>query len=219
MSTPPGASGIFHSRSPGVRLGGRGGASPLSLLRPGPSLGSCSPSSRVDQGGYPILQPQKPPKAVKTVGYVGVSRLEIDYTRVMVLPPAYLDWARSAAAAFRAAGAAPGWDYDAAKLYIAFWAAGLSPRITSLWRDPGHQRELRAAWDRGDRAGLRARPADPDTSLHCQTSVGRPAALAIDMPTTDDTRAARIAQDLGVGAGLAFRKPDPGHYYSLRGRS
>ena len=73
---------------------------------------------------------------------------------------------------------------------------------------------MRARWDAGDRAGLRARPAAD--SLHTATDwLGRAAARAIDMPSSDEARAARIATTIGgIGAGLYFRSPDPGHYYA-----
>lgn len=96
-------------------------------------------------------------------------------------------------------------------------AGGLGPRVTSGWRDPDHQRALQARWDAGDRAGLRARPASD--SLHTKTDwIGDPAARAVDIATSDDTRAAQIASALGIGAGLYFTHPDPGHFYDLNAR-
>lgn len=91
--------------------------------------------------------------------------------------------------------------------------AGLAPRITRGWSDPKHQEELRARWDRGDRAGLRVRPAA--NSKHTNTGfLGRRNALAIDVPSNNDTRMAAIARALGVGAGLDFHDSDPGHYFA-----
>lgn len=131
-----------------------------------------------------------------------------------MLPLEQEKWAQEAAGYFQGLGAAGAWGVHVARLYVAFWAAGLNPRITSLFRDPRHQRDLRAQWDRGQREGLRARPADPDTSGHCKTNwLGRPAAVAVDMPTNNDRRAAVIAKSLGVGVGADFRDPDPVHYY------
>jgi len=90
---------------------------------------------------------------------------------------------------------------------------GLAPQITSGFRDPSKQAAMRAAWDRGDRAGLRARPADPKASDHCQeTWTGSAASKAIDIKCRDEVLAGRIAQALGLTAGIFFSTPDPGHY-------
>jgi hypothetical protein len=98
-------------------------------------------------------------------------------------------------------------------LYAALWEAGLQPRITSLFRDPNHQKAMQHAWDSGNRAGLRARPADPDTSRHCRTGwFSEPQAEAIDIVSNDETKAAKIAQEIGLQAGQFFTKPDPGHF-------
>jgi len=132
----------------------------------------------------------------------------------MVLPRELEEWAIMAAPVFKHAGAAGGADLAFARLYVALWHRGLNPRITSLFRDPGKQRAMRQAWDSGNRAGLRARPADPSTSLHCQTSfAGTPASRAIDIVCDDDIAAAAVARSLQVGAGADFRDPDMGHYY------
>lgn len=97
-------------------------------------------------------------------------------------------------------------------LYLALHFAGLRPRITSGFRDPAKQAAMRAAWDRGDRQGLRVRPADPKASMHCQEAGGRPSSRAIDMPCDNEALAAEIAKGLGLRAGLYFSTPDPGHY-------
>lgn len=99
-------------------------------------------------------------------------------------------------------------------LFLAYcFQYGLNPVVQSGWRDPAYQKALRARWDRGDRAGLRARPAA--TSEHTATDwKGDPAARACDVTTTNDGLAARIARALNIGAGLYFRDPDPGHYYA-----
>lgn len=110
------------------------------------------------------------------------------------------------------------WGLDAAfavrvgLLYLALYFAGLNPRITSGFRDPKKQAAMRAAWDRGERAGLRVRPADPRNSLHCQEAGGKPAARAIDMPCSDDRLAADIGKALGLRAGYYFTTSDPGHF-------
>lgn len=73
---------------------------------------------------------------------------------------------------------------------------------------------MRQAWDSGNRKGLRARPADPSTSLHCNTDFqGKPASRAIDIVSDNDIQAAAVARSLQVGAGADFRDPDMGHYY------
>lgn len=130
--------------------------------------------------------------------------------------PAYDDWARSAASYFSQFGIHPGFAYDVARLYVYTWAKGLNPRFTSVFRDPSRQAFLRAEYDagRGAQYGLRVRPAV--NSKHSTLVAGKPAALAVDMPTSDDRAAAKIASDLGIGAGLSFQTPDPGHYYSLK---
>lgn len=97
-------------------------------------------------------------------------------------------------------------------LYLALYFAGLHPRITSGFRDPAKQAALRAAWDRGERQGLRVKPADPKTSFHCRMASGRPASLAIDMPSDNEALAAQLAQGLGLRAGYFFAESDPGHY-------
>jgi hypothetical protein len=108
---------------------------------------------------------------------------------------------------------------DVAKKFALLWAYlyqyGLNPRITSGFRDPAKQRALQAAWDRGERQGLRARPAT--SSDHTLESQGflttKPASRAIDIVSTDESKAAAIARALGIGAGLDFKTPDPGHYF------
>jgi len=129
----------------------------------------------------------------------------------------YEKWASSAAGYFQTAlGLASSFALPVARLYIALWAAGLNPRISRGWSDPAHQAELRARWDRGDRAGLRVRPAAD--SLHTKTTfLGAPASKAVDMPSDNDAAAAKIASQLGIGTGLTFSTPDPGHYYLLGG--
>jgi hypothetical protein len=89
----------------------------------------------------------------------------------------------------------------------------LAPRISRGWSDPKHQDELRARWDRGDRAGLRVRPAA--NSKHTVTGfLGSKKAQAIDVPTSNDRRMAEIARALGIGAGADFHDSDPGHYFA-----
>ena len=112
-------------------------------------------------------------------------------------------------------GASTSFAYKIALLYVSLWAAGLNPRIARVFSSPDRQQELLDRWNRGDRAGIRVKPADPRTSKHCKTAFpfNRPAATAVDMPCSDDRRGAQIAQSLGIGAGQFFADTDPGHYF------
>lgn len=134
----------------------------------------------------------------------------------MTLNQEYEAWARNAAPAWEKAGADPAAALQFARLYVYAWAKGLGPRITSLWRDPEKQKAMIAAWDRGDRAGLRARPADPTQSVHCLTGwFSAPKSRGMDMPCSNaanDSACARLATDLGLTAGEYFRARDTGHY-------
>jgi len=113
-------------------------------------------------------------------------------------------------------GLQPAFAIRVAILYLALYMLGLSPRITSGFRDPEKQANMRARWDAGDRSGLRVRPADPNNSKHCRTSMtGAPASEAIDMPCSDDKRAAEIGRALGLAAGFFFNTPDPGHFQTV----
>jgi len=140
---------------------------------------------------------------------------KIAYHLERMLPVEYETWAKSAAPYFRDAYGLEGkFALSAARLYVALWGAGLDPRITSGFRDPAKQKAMRARWDAGDRAGLRARPAT--NSAHSATGFfGRPAARAIDMTSSNERAAAELASHLKIEAGLYFQKSDPGHYYAL----
>ena len=105
------------------------------------------------------------------------------------------------------------------KILIFFHALetnNLNPVITSGFRDPYKQDQLRAAWDKGDRAGLRARPAAD--SLHVRVDGGHASAQAVDIKTNNEARAAAIASALNIGAGYYFKVSDPGHYYEKSAR-
>lgn len=130
-----------------------------------------------------------------------------------MLLPEWENWAKGAASYFaKTLGLDGSFALDAARLYIALWGAGLNPRISRGWSDPSHQKALQAQWDAGNRSGLRVRPAAD--SKHTLTSfLGKPASQAIDMPTSNDAAAAKIAANLGIGAGATFSTPDPGHYF------
>jgi len=132
------------------------------------------------------------------------------------MTPEMEGWARDFSTAFKThLGLAARFALPCARLYIALWVAGLNPRITSGYRDGRVQAALRARWDAGDRQGIRVRPAS--TSKHSTTAGGHPASEAVDMPCDDDRKAALIAGQLGIGSGLSFSVPDPGHYYLLGG--
>jgi hypothetical protein len=107
-------------------------------------------------------------------------------------------------------GLSAAFSQQAAVLLAYFFSYNLNPRITSGFRDPKKQAAMREAWDAGQRAGLRARPAA--SSKHStQNWLGAPAAEAIDIVTNNETMAAQIARALKIGDGLAFG--DPGHYF------
>lgn len=82
-----------------------------------------------------------------------------------------------------------------ALFYAYLWTMGLNPRITSGFRDPAKQREMQARWDRGDRQGLKFRPA---------TNSDHTRGKAIDIVTSNPREAARIAKLLGLVAGIDY---------------
>jgi hypothetical protein len=95
-------------------------------------------------------------------------------------------------------------------LYFAYF--GLRWTVTSGFRDPRRQRELQKAWDRGERAGLKTRPAT--NSLHSNTGfLGKPGSLAIDISLDDYPFAGEIAHFLGIGWGGDWKSYDPVHFY------
>jgi hypothetical protein len=116
-------------------------------------------------------------------------------------------------------GLNPSFADSIAKLISNLEVAGLQPRVTSGFRDPIKQKTMQQAWDATDDAGriklgLRARPATD--SLHNRVDGSKKNALAVDIKSTDEKRAGAIAESLGIGAGINFRTPDPGHYYDLK---
>jgi len=122
-------------------------------------------------------------------------------------------WPKSAASWFASQyGLDVDFSIKVALLYIALFAAKLNPRVTSGFRDPAKQKAMRDAWDRGDKQGLAVRPADPSTSRHSTTSLGRPASKAIDIQTSNPKLAADIARVIGLRAGYYFQTPDPVHF-------
>lgn len=114
-------------------------------------------------------------------------------------------WIEEAKDYFRSAwGLEPAFCRQVALLYLYFVAYGLNPRITSGFRDPKHQAELRRRWDAGDRQGLAVRPAA--VSDHTRR-------IAVDIVTSDPAKAAMIARALGIGAGYDFKVRDAVHFY------
>lgn len=87
----------------------------------------------------------------------------------------------------------------------------ISFTITSGFRSPEKQAELSRRYAAGDPSVI-VPPAK--NSLHSKkTWLGGPAALAIDIQTSNPTAAAAIADALDIGAGIYFSPPDPVHYY------
>lgn len=108
-------------------------------------------------------------------------------------------------------GLNPDFAQKVALLYLCLVVMGLNPRVTSGFRDPKKQQELVNRWNAGDRKGFIGKPASPDTSRHCRTTwTGGANSMAIDMPCSDNVKAAHVARALGLRAGVDFN--DPGHY-------
>jgi len=132
-----------------------------------------------------------------------------------VISPVYSQWAESAKDYFREKLGA---DKNAAKkfalLYVLAYSRGLNPRITRIYSDKQHHLDLQKRWDAGQREGLRARPAN--NSKHIIEDFWKnPASKAMDMPSDNDREVARLAREIGLGAGEDFKtpQPDPGHYF------
>lgn len=128
------------------------------------------------------------------------------------LPQSGKQWIDSATDYFaRGVGLDFGFARRIAELYLRLYLAGLSPKITSGFRDPVKQQAMLDRWIRGDRKGLRHKPADPQNSKHCYTDFNNsPCAMACDMTSKDEKKAAEIARQLGLKPGIDFN--DPGHY-------
>lgn len=131
------------------------------------------------------------------------------------MSPEMENWALNATNYFKdGLGLDGGFARQTARLFILLYKHGLNPQITSGFRDPGKQKRMQQLWDAGQRAGLRARPAS--ISKHTETNwIGKPAAKAVDMKANDEKLAAKLAQSIGIGSGLFFASPDPGHYYAI----
>ena len=93
------------------------------------------------------------------------------------------------------------------------------PDIISGYRSPEKQGRMQRRWDRGDRAGLAARPATRSWHMHEDVD-GNPASLAWDVETDVEgytmyrqlMRHAGISAQLDLKVGDEFSNPDPGHF-------
>lgn len=107
-------------------------------------------------------------------------------------------------------GESAGLSPDAAWGYatLAWWGEHFgirAPAITSGRRSAARQRELRGRWDRGDRRGLVARPAE-----HSHHTSGN--AFDISAPPEVLRIFGSWAPLLGLRWGGTFRSPDPVHF-------
>lgn len=108
-------------------------------------------------------------------------------------------------------GLAPSFAEKASVLISRLEDAGLSPQITSGYRSPQRQQELIAKAAAGDPNVFT--PVSPSKSKHVRQNMrGEPAAEAIDIVTSNPERAGRIAQSLGIEAGVFYSTPDPVHF-------
>ena len=122
-------------------------------------------------------------------------------------PPATLYWRN----VYR--GIQAGLTLDTAKAYAAltWWGEhyGIkTPAIVSGRRSASHQAAMRARWDRGDRAGLVARPAKDSRHVDGE---------AFDLQNTGALRKlGELASAAGLSWGGFFAEPDPVHFQMRR---
>jgi hypothetical protein len=95
-----------------------------------------------------------------------------------------------------------------ALFYLYLSSYGLNPRITSGFRSPEKQEELKRRFAAGD-PSIRYKPAEKSQHM-AQGLFGKPAALAVDIATSNEAQAAQIAKALGLKAGYFFN--DPVHF-------
>jgi len=119
-------------------------------------------------------------------------------------------WIKDAAVVLRDSwGLDKSFSSSAALLFLYLAMYGLSPTITSGFRSPAKQQELKRRYDAGD-PSIKFKPAN--NSKHCSTDwLGNPASLAIDISTSNPATAAEIARAIGVKPGYDFG--DPVHFY------
>lgn len=90
-------------------------------------------------------------------------------------------------------------DFAGKAAALVVWCAyyGLNPRITSGYRDEDFQQYLVDEWKRGN-PNVHT-PLPPGKSLHNATTwYGSPAALAMDMQTSNSYNAGYLAKQLGL---------------------
>lgn len=98
-------------------------------------------------------------------------------------------------------------------LYLGYWVkrlGGLTIQINSAYRSPAYQKQLQAQWDRGNRAGLKVRPAD--SSRHTE---GRAFDVSVQGPEPSKAtweNIGRVGETLGLRWGGRFSPPDPVHF-------
>jgi hypothetical protein len=120
-----------------------------------------------------------------------------------------LDFLKNFEKDLKNAGIATKFVAGAALLYLYLWYYGLSPNITSIYRDDAKQKDLLARYYQGD-PSIKYKPAE--NSLHSKKDFfGTPSAEAIDISTSNPALAADIAEALKIGAGYRFG--DPVHFY------
>lgn len=104
----------------------------------------------------------------------------------------------------------------AGKIAILIYAAAvnnISFRFTSGFRSPEKQKRLLDRWNRGDRVGLKAKPAV--NSRHSRVDwLGKPAAQAVDVVFGRPTTVGRWAPLVGLKWGGTFRSPDTVHFFT-----
>lgn len=127
-----------------------------------------------------------------------------------VLNRDYENWIKASLGYFRGVwGLSDAFALKAARLFLMLYLYGLSPKITSGFRSPEKQEELKRRYEMGDKS-IRYKPAG--NSKHSSTGfIGQPAANAIDISTNNAAKAAQVAKMIGVKPGYDFG--DPVHFY------
>jgi hypothetical protein len=94
------------------------------------------------------------------------------------------------------------------------------PFPISICRSAETQKELQEAWDRGEREGLSARPADPETSMHVPNENGQCSAfdLGNDYKWLSEIGPAAIKNVPGARWGGLWLPPDYVHFDIQRTR-
>ena len=98
-------------------------------------------------------------------------------------------------------------------LYLAWWVkqlGGVELELESAYRSPEYQKQLQQRWDRGDRAGLKVRPAT--NSLHSEGRAFDVGAVGPDPSSETWRRIGSVGESLGLSWGGRFQTPDPVHF-------